>query len=91
MDVVGASPTSLGGLPPSRKRRRLDSHSIGGGAAAGGGAGGEEWVVRTGQWRLRIQGAKNGKSAVECVLVAVKLDATSSEQARNAQRGFLNS
>ena len=90
VDVVGASPTSLGGLPPSRKRRRLDSHSIGGGAAAGGGAGGEEWVVRTGQWRLRIQGAKNGKSADECVLVAVKLDAMSSEHARNAQRGFLN-
>lgn len=94
VDVVGASPASLGGLPPSRKRRRVDSHNsvLGGAATANGAAaaGGEEWVVRTGQWRLRIQGAKNGKSAVECVLVAVKLDAMSSEHARNAQRGFLN-
>ncbi|KAI1506781.1 BTB/POZ domain-containing protein [Biscogniauxia marginata] len=64
---------------PSRKRRRIEA-----------GQTPEEWVVRTGQWRLRIQGSKHGKSAVECVLVAVKLDAFSSEQARNAQRGFLN-
>ncbi|KAK3386593.1 hypothetical protein B0H63DRAFT_540565 [Podospora didyma] len=64
------------------KRRRVDSHAPGGGS-------GEEWIIRSGQWRLRIQGAKNGKAAVECVLVAVKLDALSSEQARNAQRPFL--
>ncbi|KAF6825866.1 btb poz domain-containing protein, partial [Colletotrichum musicola] len=50
----------------------------------------EEWVVRTGQWRLKIQGSRSGKSAVECVLVAVKLDAYSSESARNGARGFLN-
>ncbi|KAI1269548.1 hypothetical protein F5Y18DRAFT_102733 [Xylariaceae sp. FL1019] len=67
-------------LGPSRKRRRLDasSHSP------------EEWVVRTGQWKLRIQSSKGGKSAVECVLVAVKVDAFSSEQARNAHRSFLS-
>ncbi|KAK0705573.1 hypothetical protein B0H67DRAFT_498654 [Lasiosphaeris hirsuta] len=68
---------------PTRKRRRLDSH----GPGPGGGA--DEWIIKTGQWRLRIQGAKNGKAAVECVLVAVKLDAMSSEGTRNAQRNFL--
>ncbi|CAJ2511409.1 Uu.00g070340.m01.CDS01 [Anthostomella pinea] len=71
---------SIGGyFGRSRKRRRVD--------ASGHTA--EEWIVRTGQWRLRIQGSKNGKSAIECVLVAVKLDAFSTEQARNSQRGFL--
>ncbi|KND94064.1 hypothetical protein TOPH_01206 [Tolypocladium ophioglossoides CBS 100239] len=49
----------------------------------------EAWTVRTGQWRLRIQGSKAGKSAVECVLVAVKIDAVSSELGRNVARGFL--
>ncbi|KAI0182084.1 hypothetical protein GGR52DRAFT_527371 [Hypoxylon sp. FL1284] len=74
---------SMGGggyyaAPPSRKRRRVDHVPQS-----------DEWIVRTGQWRLRIQGARNGKSAIECVLVAVKLDAYSTEQAKNAQRGFL--
>lgn len=66
-------------LGPARKRRRMDTsgHIT------------EEWIVRTGQWRLRIQSSRNGKSLVECVLVAVKLDAYSVEQSRNAQRGFL--
>jgi hypothetical protein len=64
--------------PSSRKRRRVDEPG-----------GDEEWIVRTGQWRLRIQGARNGKAAVECCLVAVKLDAFSSERARNGQRSFL--
>ncbi|KAM4059138.1 BTB/POZ fold domain containing protein [Hirsutella rhossiliensis] len=49
------------------------------------------WSVKTGQWRLRIQGTKSGKSAVECVFVAVKLDAVSSELGRNVARGFLGS
>ncbi|KAJ2981282.1 hypothetical protein NUW58_g6726 [Xylaria curta] len=65
-------------LGPSRKRRRVDAV----GQAT-------EWVVRTGQWRLRIQSSRSGKSAVECVLVAVKIDAYSTEQARNVHRGFL--
>ncbi|KAI4862467.1 hypothetical protein F4820DRAFT_22859 [Hypoxylon rubiginosum] len=70
------------GAGPSRKRRRID---LSGGHASSS----DEWIVRTGQWRLRIQGARNGKSAIECVLVAVKVDAYSTELARNAQRGFL--
>ncbi|KAL2197051.1 hypothetical protein P885DRAFT_60444 [Corynascus similis CBS 632.67] len=73
--MTGNADTAL--LP--RKRRRVDDQ----------GEEVEEWIVRTGQWRLRIQGLKNGKAAVECCLVAVKLDAYSSERARNTQRSFL--
>ncbi|RYO78690.1 hypothetical protein DL766_009990 [Monosporascus sp. MC13-8B] len=64
---------------PPRKRRRMDPI----GPA-------DEWTVRTGQWRLKIQGSRGSKGTIECVLVAVKLDAYSSELARNAQRGFLS-
>ncbi|KAJ9149839.1 BTB/POZ domain-containing protein-like protein [Pleurostoma richardsiae] len=78
---TSALPQSLPTLPLNRKRRRIDSSVP---------SESEEWVVRTGQWRLRIQGAKSGKSAVECVLVAVKLDVMSSEHARNVRRPFLN-
>ncbi|CEI69533.1 hypothetical protein FVEN_g7052 [Fusarium venenatum] len=62
-----------------RKRRRVDGDSED-----------EEWVVKTGQWRLRIQYSPNGRG-VECVLVATKLDAMSSQLARNMSRGFLGS
>lgn len=71
-----------------RKRRRMETESYGYGGSL---SMSDEWMIKTGQWRLRIQqGAKPGKAAVECVLVAVKLDALSSEQARNASRGFLD-
>ncbi|KAK6074493.1 BTB/POZ domain-containing protein [Seiridium cupressi] len=79
--------SSMGGLlGPSRKRRRLDVDPAG---QMGGGGPAEEWVIKKGQWRLKIQGSQGGKSAVECVLVAVRLEAYSNEQTRNAQRGFL--
>ncbi|KAI9777222.1 MAG: hypothetical protein M1816_004821 [Peltula sp. TS41687] len=42
-----------------------------------------EWIVQTGQWRLRIQ------KPAEIMLVAVKLDAHSGEGAWNARRSFL--
>ncbi|KFZ02148.1 hypothetical protein V501_09639 [Pseudogymnoascus sp. VKM F-4519 (FW-2642)] len=64
---------------PSRKRRRVE-----------GGAESEVWTVRTGQWRVRVQAASNDKSAVECVLIAVKIDAFTAELARNQERGFLS-
>ncbi|KAK3900545.1 hypothetical protein C8A05DRAFT_45627 [Staphylotrichum tortipilum] len=66
-------------LMSSRKRRRVDDQDVGG----------EEWIVKTGQWRLKIQGARNGKAPVECCFVAVKLDAYASERARNGERSFL--
>jgi len=73
----------VGGVQPPRKRRRVDM------AAGAGVFGAESWVVKTGQWRLRVQNGKNGKGTFECVLVAVKLDAVSGELGRNARRGFL--
>ncbi|KAK3304706.1 uncharacterized protein B0T15DRAFT_576092 [Chaetomium strumarium] len=75
----GATASMEGMELAPRKRKRVDEQ----------GGEPEEWVVRTGQWRVRIQGAKNGKAAVECCMVAVKLDAFTSERARNAQRPFL--
>lgn len=77
---IGRGGDDAGGSDPSRKRKR---------AAAGPDE--ASWSVKTGQWRLRIQGSKGGKSAVECVFVAVKLDAVSSELGRNMARGFLGS
>ncbi|KAM0330736.1 hypothetical protein ACHAQA_003688 [Verticillium albo-atrum] len=79
---VSASPLDDASGP--RKRRRVDEN---GGAAAADGA--EEWVVSAGHWRLRIRGVTGGKSAVECVLVPVRLEAYSSEKSRNAGRAFL--
>lgn len=85
------SPASFAGLslnPPRKRRRAADGSVLG----VDGGAGLPSrgfWIVRTGQWRLRIQAAKNGRSAVECVLIAVKVDAMSGEHARNEVRGFL--
>ena len=73
------SPASSASGQPPRKRKR--------GEMSGGSE--ETWIVRTGQWRLRVQNAKNSKGGVECVMVAVKLDAVSGEQGRNAQRAFL--
>lgn len=80
-----ASTIGSGGgfLGPARKRRRVDPATGHATTAL------EEWVVRKGQWRLRIQSSRTLRSAVECVLVAVKLEAYNSEQARNSQRAFL--
>lgn len=71
-----------------RKRRRTDddSNDDAGGALP---SEGQEWAVKTGQFRLRIQESRSGKSAIECVFVAVKIDAVSSERGRNKMRKFL--
>ncbi|KAL8960874.1 MAG: hypothetical protein Q9193_002491 [Seirophora villosa] len=56
---------------------------------------GQTWTVHRGQWRLRVQprspssGAEESGSRMEIVMEAVKIEATSGEKARNAQRGFL--
>ncbi|KAL2131213.1 hypothetical protein VTI74DRAFT_5416 [Chaetomium olivicolor] len=80
VEEEGASGGSTDTELTSRKRKRVDSNGVP-----------EEWIVKTGQWRLKIQGTKNGKAPIECALVAVKLDAFSSERARNSQRSFLAS
>ncbi|KAH8668034.1 hypothetical protein BGZ60DRAFT_528372 [Tricladium varicosporioides] len=69
-----------------RKRRRTDG-------GVGGMVGDERWIVKTGQWRLRVQNSRGGggtKGGTECVLVAVKLDAFTGEMGRNATRVFLD-
>ncbi|KAG5983034.1 hypothetical protein E4U55_000930 [Claviceps digitariae] len=68
----------------SRKRKRPNGNGSSNSEDAQ-----HSWTVMTGQWRLRILPAKGGNSAVECVFVAVKIDAVSSERGRNRARGFL--
>jgi hypothetical protein len=73
---------------PRKKRRMTDQVGVGGMGIMEEGS--QSWIVKTGQWRLRIQNnGRAGKTGVECVLVAVKLDVVSGELGRNAARGFL--
>ncbi|TID18077.1 btb poz domain-containing protein [Venturia nashicola] len=48
-----------------------------------------EWIVRRGQWRLRVERAENDSGRVEVSLRAVRLDCFSEERERNARREFL--
>lgn len=79
--------------PPPRKRKRRGSLDEFG-----------EWMIRKGQWRLRVQprlessllrgnangdGDGGGGDSMEIVLHAVKLDAISGQKGRNSMRGFL--
>ena len=50
-----------------------------------------EWVIRTGQWRLRVQPNPQDsiRGGFETVFIAVKIDAFSSEKARNMRKAFL--
>lgn len=48
-----------------------------------------EWVVRKGQWRLRVEASEDDSSRVEVVMCAVRIMAHTEERFRNAQRGFL--
>lgn len=86
-ETWGLDGESEGLAPPSKKRK-----------TNGGAADEEDWIVRTGQWRVRVRWASGrgagagghvSGGAVECVLVAVKIDALSGEVARNERRGFL--
>lgn len=91
LDASSASSSEVSGPGPSRKRRRGADGAVVAAAAAAGSAGHHErWTVGTGQWRLRVQPAPAGSSGVECVLVAVKIDAMSSELSRNTARSFLS-
>ncbi|KID88912.1 BTB/POZ domain-containing protein [Metarhizium guizhouense ARSEF 977] len=74
-----ASDDANGNAAGPRKRRRITD----------GSDNSETWTVTTGQWRLRIQPSSGGKSAVECVFAAVKLDCFSDERGRNSRKSFL--
>ncbi|KAK4545193.1 hypothetical protein LTR36_003372 [Oleoguttula mirabilis] len=50
---------------------------------------GEDWVVKKAQWRLRVQPVQTGRTGMEVILGAVKIEAFGSERARNATRAFL--
>ncbi|EFR04275.1 BTB/POZ domain-containing protein [Nannizzia gypsea CBS 118893] len=74
-----------------RKRRRVD-----------GSERSRQWVVDRGQWRLRVHptttntstnagpGTSIGTGQMEAVFVAVKLEAHSSQRARNVRRPFVS-
>ena len=74
--------------PPSKKRKRRGSLDEFG-----------EWIVRKGQWRMRVQprvessprvGRGEESGSMEIVLCAVKLDAFSGQRGRNMGRGFVS-
>lgn len=71
----------------SRKRRRTENS--GAETAIQMPPVGTTWNIKTGQWRLHIRQSVGGKSPVECVLEAVRLNASSSELGRNKTKGFL--
>lgn len=66
---------------PRKRHKRQGSMEEGGG----------EWVVKKGQWRVRVQTTtgQDGRNSMEVVLVGVKLEAFTGEYGRNSQRGFL--
>ena len=76
---IAESPASSATGHPPAKRRKVELIT----------GEDESWSIKTGQWRLRVQQALGVKCGVECVLVAVKLDAISGEWSRNARRRFL--
>lgn len=73
--------TSRLSAPSTKKRKRQSSQGDLG-----------EWTIRTGQWRLRVQPNTQDsiRGGYEIIFVGVKIDAYSSERARNARRTFLS-
>lgn len=73
--------------PPTKKRKRRGSLDEFG-----------EWIIRKGQWRLRVQpradqSPKMGNlegAGMEIVLCAVKMDAVSGQRGRNMGRDFFS-
>ncbi|RMJ28979.1 domain containing protein [Aspergillus sp. HF37] len=72
---AAAAPADSASEPPAKRKRVSD-------ADRGG------WIVRTGQWRLRVRHNTAGDRP-EMVFVAVKLDVYTKERMRNKARGFL--
>lgn len=97
-DLITGEEDWLNEHPPTKRRRTENGEARGGAengetvasGAVSGTKAGEEWVIKTGLWRLKVQNSKTaGRGGVECLLVAVKLAAVSGERGRNAVRGFL--
>ena len=69
-------------LPPRKRKRRGSLDDFG------------EWIVRKGQWRLRVQPRpdqqEHDEHRMEIVLHAVKVDAISGQKGRNMLREFLS-
>ena len=64
--------------PPRKRKRRGSLDEFG------------EWIIRKGQWRLRVQPkADPNVEGMEIVLHAVKINALSGQKGRNALRDFL--
>jgi hypothetical protein len=84
MEVEGGGSTAIPG--PGGKRRRST-------AVTEEQCEGEEWVLKKAQWRIRVQpmqgGAQAGRSGMEVILGAVRIEGFRSERGRNAARGFL--
>jgi hypothetical protein len=72
----------LASTPAAKKRKRTP----GSGSDKMG-----EWIIRTAQWRLRVQPNPNDsiRGGFEIVFIGVKIDAYSSEHARNSRKSFL--
>jgi len=68
------------GQPPAKRKRQDSPDDLG------------TWIVRKGQWRLRVQPNPTDASggALELVFVAVKLDVYTCQRARNKKRPFLS-
>lgn len=73
--IPSSTPPDVAPQPPAkRKRSELEEP--------------ESFIVRTGQWRLRVQPRSAGED-FEMVFVAVKLDAYTKQRMRNKSRRFL--
>ena len=81
------SSTASARPPPTKKRKRRGSLDEFG-----------EWIVKRGQWRLRVQprvdssprvGRAAGEGGMEIVLCAVKLDAVGGQRGRNMGRAWV--
>ena len=81
LNVPPIQTSKLPATPTAKKRKRQQSLDHMG-----------EWVIRSGQWRLRVQSSPRDaiRGGLEMIFVAVKIDAYTGEKARNARRGFLS-
>lgn len=86
MSNPAARPSGTRPPPPKKRKRRGSLDEFG------------EWIVKRGQWRLRVQpkvevsprARSSDGPGMEIVLCAVKLDAVSGQKGRNMARDFFS-